>query len=321
MYSKEQVREELPEVSKEKFDDIVLSRVLGANAHSKIIGEIMIDIANHPKYTGIEILEKIEKVGTFFKETRGQNSRAIYNAINTYTRGFKDLKGKEEKRIREFVIDQILSFEKNAKEDLNNIVSFSTNLCEQMDSIMIFDYSSTVDAFVKRLPNKMHIYIPESRALDGGRPFVKNAVNAGHHVHFIPDTTMLSALKKCQAAFMGAETIYPDGTVFNTIGSDILAILCEYLKKPLYVLTPLIKVDIRPLHGYVRLSPMPFDYGNRLASAWEQGLKEKVDFKGFKLLEIPSNQISGYITEKGILSQSSLYLEIKEYMKEMEETI
>ena len=87
------------------------------------------------------------------------------------------------------------------------------------------------------------IYICESRALDGGRPFVKNALASGHHVHFIPDTTMLSAMKKCQAVFIGAETIYPDGTVFNTIGSDIVAMLCGTIHKPLYVLTPLIKLD------------------------------------------------------------------------------
>ena len=92
--------------------------------------------------------------------------------------------------------------------------------------------------------------------------------------------------------------------VFNTIGSDIVAMLCVTIHKPLYVLTPLIKLDMRPLEGYVRCSAMPFDYGERLASHWDEDVRSNVDFSGFKLLEIEAEMIRGYITEKGILPPS-----------------
>ncbi|MEG0744013.1 MAG: initiation factor 2 [Erysipelotrichaceae bacterium] len=318
MYKKEDIRELLPKVAREKFDDIVLSRVLGANAHIKLIGEILIDISNDSFINSDVMLENIGLVANFFKETRGQQSRAIYNAINRFTCGFDKLKLSNKEEIINTVYKQISNYEKFAKEDIDTLVSYGVNLCENMTKIMVFDYSSTVNAFLKVLPANIEIYIPESRALDGGRPFVATAVEAGHIVHFIPDTTMMSALKECQAAFMGAETIYPDGTVFNTIGSDVLSVICEYLKKPLYVLTPLIKVDTRPTKGYVRLSSMPFDYGDRLASHWDSDIRSKVDFSGFKLLEINANKITSFITEKGIIPPASLYYISMEYASNLE---
>lgn len=319
MDSKEEIRELLPKAAVHKFDDIVCSRVLGANAHTRLIQKILLDIVNEESYDGEAVFMRLEKTIVFFKETRGQNSRAIYNAIQIFTKGYKDLKGKSKEEIKHVIEGQIAAYDQKAKEDTETLVTYGVRLCESMDTIMIFDYSSTVDAFVSALPKGRHIYIPESRALDGGRPFVKHAIEAQHDVHFIPDTAMLSAMKNCDAVFMGAETMYPDGTVFNTIGSDIVGVLAQHLKKPLYILSPLIKLDVRPLQGYVRRSAMPFDYGARLASTWEEELRANVDFHGFKLLDIPAEMIRGYITEKGIIPPSGLYTEAKQYAKELEE--
>ena len=320
MYNKEEVRSLLPDSSKPLFDDIVLSRVLGANEHIRLIGEILKEMASH----GIEskkLLVDIKVVATFFKQTRGQNSRAIYHAIMMYMCNIDDSLYKMPiNEIRIKINENVQGYADKAKEALERLVSFGVHLCETMTSIMIFDYSSTVDAFVQALPAEITIYIPESRALDGGRPFVKHAVSSGHHVHFIPDTAMLSALLECDAAFMGAESFYPDGRVFNTIGSDMLSVLCQYSKKPLYVLTPMIKVDIRPVYGYVRLSPMPFDYQQRLAAHWDNSLSDKVDFHGFKLLEIKAEYISAFITELGVLPSGAIFHYAMEYAKTIEET-
>ena len=64
---------------------------------------------------------------------------------------------------------------------------------------------------------------------------------------------------------------------------------------------------------------MPFDYGERLASHWDEDVRSNVDFSGFKLLEIEAEMIRGYITEKGILPPSGLYVEARAYAKELEE--
>lgn len=316
--NKEEMRQLLNDQAVRLFDDIVNSRVLGANNHIRMIGEIMILTAREASETGEGILDKVKKTADFFMETRGQQSRAIYNAIRYYIRELPELSGCEETVIRERIVKRIRSYESEAEKDMETLVSCGVHIAENMDTIMIFDYSSTVDRFVAGLERRRTIYIPESRALDGGRPFVKTALEAGHEVRFIPDTTMLVALKTCQAAFMGAETIYPDGTVFNTVGSDILAILCRQIGIPLYVLTPMIKVDTRPVYGYIRLSPMPFDYGPRLAGTWDAEVRDRVDFKGIKLLEIAPELIRALITEKGIIPPSAFFHEAMEYARSLE---
>ena len=118
---------------------------------------------------------------------------------------------------------------------------------------------------------------------------------------------MLLALNKCQAAFIGAETIYPDGSIFNTVGADILGILCKEINVPLYVISPLIKTDIRNIYGITKEAPMPYDYSVRLADRWSEKEKEGVDFKGIKLVKIDKKYITGIITEQGIIPSYAFY--------------
>lgn len=64
---------------------------------------------------------------------------------------------------------------------------------------------------------------------------------------------------------------------------------------------------------------MPFDYGPRLAGAWDMEAKELVDFRGIKLLEIAPEYIRSLITEKGIIPSSAFFHEAMEYARFLEE--
>ena len=145
------------------------------------------------------------------------------------------------------------------------------------------------------------------------RDSLKGATVQDRHVRFIPDTCMLDELRSCGAAFIGAETIYADGTTFNTIGSDILAVLCHHLRKPLYVLTPLLKLDLRAVRGTRRLRPMEFDYHRRLGDVIEPELAERVDCGGIKLVSIPGNLIEAIICERGVIPPAGLFPLALEY--------
>lgn len=304
MQDKEEIRNKLSHQSLVKFDDITNSRVLGANCHIRLIGEIMLESSERTDLSVDERLDLVQKVATFFEETRGQQSRAIYNAIVQMVSHDESLPNVERMQL---IRKQIQMYEIKAAENLNTLLEYACHISENMNSMMVFDYSSTVNEFIKKLDRKREIYVPESRALDGGKPYLSAAVEGGHDVHFIADTTMFVAMRKCQAVFMGAETIYPDGTVFNTIGSDIVAILCDYLKIPLYVLSPLVKVDTRPVQGFIRCSPMPFNYEQRLTKGWNEHEKAGIDFKGFKLLEIEPKLIKAIICEQGIIPTSAFF--------------
>lgn len=321
MIDKEYARSQLSGQAMELFDDITFSRVLGASKHTEMIGQMLLSIVDNAREDSVDTVKRLRTVAGYFKETRGQNSRAIYNAINIMTEGLGKMDAWPVEQIREKMHSQIERYQSGARENTHLAVEYAAALCQPMDSIMIFDYSSTVDAFVKALKHAMTVYIPESRALNGGKPFVKGAIEAGHRVRFIPDTTMMEALRSCQAAFMGAETLYPDGSVFNTIGSDMLAVVARELGVPLYTISPLVKVDTRPVQGYVRLAPMPYDYGQRLAGDWAPEIRDAVDFTGIKLVKIPPQFISGIISEAGIIPACSFYDTAMQYSRTLERRV
>lgn len=297
----------LPQESQHLFADIVHSRVLGATTHIDMIGKMLVSVACDPSIDADDMVSRLTDVADYFRSTRGQQSRAIHNAINIMTPTLEQLKGLDRDSVKELLRARVSVYSTYARESVARIVEYGKQLTANLDSLLVFDYSSVVNAFLEGIESETKVYIPESRALDGGRPFVPACVRAKHRTHFVPDTAMLHVLKRCQAAFIGAETFFPDGTVFNTIGSDILAVLCRHVDIPLYVLTPMIKADIRPVYGYVRTSPMPYDFSRRLAAHWPEEDRAAVDFTGIKLLTVQPEFIKAYITEQGIIPTPALY--------------
>lgn len=317
MIQQEEARRALPNSTVGYFDDIVFSRVLGAGKQTKLICKMLASIYADEADELAEAKKKAALVIDYFKATRGQNSRAIYNALNEIdTEVTKRLNSDPPNR--QAAIEWIEKYEQLLAVNTAQAAEYAATLCEPMETIMIFDYSSTVNEFVVRLKSKKTIIIPESRALDGGRPFLKDAVKAGHNVRFIPDTTMLVALKSTQAVFIGAETIYPDGSVFNTVGADILAVLCHEYKIPFYVISPLIKTDVRNAYGYTKLAPMEFDYSVRLAKDWSDQQKQGIDFHGIKLVKIEAGYITALITENGIIPAYAFYPTALAYNERLE---
>ena len=193
-------------------------------------------------------------------------------------------------------------------------------LAEPMSRIFVYDYSSTVEKFLRSLQknNKPYeIYIAESRVIDGGKPFVRACLESGYKIKFIPEASMMYYLKDCDGAFMGAETFYPDGTGFNTTGSDIVGLICDYYKIPLYFLTPLIKVDIRPLTGG-RKNLVYKDLHEKLSYNWEKDLDtENINFVTPELLGVDPKFIRAFVTEKGVVPAGSMYELSVQYSKEL----
>lgn len=303
----ENIRNFIPKDTVRLFDDIVSGKVLGASNHIKMIGEMLKSISNNEKDNQI-CFNNIEKLAKYFKDTRGKSSYAIVSALNLMTKSLKYGKDNIQNNIKEDIQNYFHQSEAASKK----VVEYSVRLAKDMKTIMIFDYSSTVEKFISNLSNKIKIYIPESRVIDGGKPFVSAAVNCGHYVHFIADAAMLSVLHNIDAVFIGAETFYPSGSTFNTIGSDMLAEICKLHYVPYYVLTPLIKVDMRVINGIFK-EPITTNLKNRLCNNLDENIKEKIDFSSLELVEIKSEYITAFVTEEGIFSPQSMYAISKEF--------
>jgi ribose 1,5-bisphosphate isomerase len=303
---KNQVRERLPESCRQHFDDITEGRVLGASRHIRMIGDMMLAIAQG---ASAHKLEDCAALAEYFKASRGQASYAFVLAMGLLTQGFASQGGVNARPTIETAVE---GYFKQAEENMRKVVKYSCALAKTMNTLLVFDYSSTVERFVLALREPRTVFVPESRAINGGRPFIEKFAQAGHRVRFIPDAAMLTVLPQVDAAFMGAETYYPDGTVFNTVGSDILGELCRLCRVPYYALTPLIKIDMRAANGILK-GRVEADLGGRLAADWPPALRGAVDFRCVELVGVAPRLSTALVTEAGILPSSAVYAVAKKF--------
>lgn len=307
------IRKLLPKSVQEPFDGIVGQRILGASAHIALIGDMIEAIARQgtqlDRPAG-ETVADIKRVAQFFVETRGKASRAVRNAILLMIHGIDECSGLSAREAEKRIVSAKDDYAQGAARATELCVSYAVELASDMERIFVFDYSSTVDRFLARLTQEGRrrvIVIPESRVIDGGRPFVKTCVEAGHRVRFVPDAAMLDALRGCDAAFMGAETFFPDGTGFNTLGSDVVGVLCEHLGVPLYFITPLVKLDTRPVYGKSK-QVVYDDLTEKLSSSWEDDVDvDDIDFVVPELVGVPAHQIKAFITERGVIPSGQMF--------------
>lgn len=79
------------------------------------------------------------------------------------------------------------------------------------------------------------------------------------------------------------------------------------MRVPLYVLTPLMKLDMRPLRGFVRrLVNNNTREKMKTAGFTEQEL-EQVDFDCPELLPVGADMIRAFITEQGVIPAQSMF--------------
>lgn len=294
----------LSEKQREAFDDIAHGKILGASTHIKMILDMFEDISQNNIYSTKEKTEDIRELSSYFKFTRGNSSYAIVNALERI-----------EKKIFEY--ENMVSFEAHVKnviaeylkqsyDDMEVIFELTDRVLKQSDTIMLYDYSSTVEKAICRIKRALTVIIPESRTIDGGKLFVKAILKTDHKIRFIADAAMLSVLKEVDAVLIGAETYYPDGTAFNTVGADILAELCCSREIPYYVLTPTLKCDHRSVQGISKPAVCK-DLRKKMTHNWDFD-STAVDFNSVVLVPIYAKYITAYINEYGIIPPDSLVM-------------
>ncbi len=302
------VRSALPPGARGAFDDIVEYRVLGASKHIAMIGEMFGAIAADGVKSGqsaAEMLERVSLVAEYFTETRGKASSAVANAIIDMTRGMDAWRSLDTKEASKNIAEALSRFSENARASIEKILGYMANVTRGMSAIMAFDYSSTIARFLEK-GQVGKVFIPESRTINGGRNYVEACMKSSSGIHFIPDAAMLYYLRECDAAFIGAETFYPDGTAFNTTGSDILGLACADLNIPLYVPTTLNKLDWQGAYGTIKEPVMQDLRGEMLLKLGGLDVS-RVDFITPELLPVPPKHITAYITEQGIIPSAQMY--------------
>lgn len=306
----------LPENSARTIHSIETGEILGASLTIRLINEVFCQYADaNIKKSGAELAADIQVWAKYLIATRGALSPAVGNAIHLLLKGLDKAAQGSGEEVRQFIHRQTQAYNRQSLERVNKIAQFGANLLAQAESVMAYDYSSSVTAVLIKaaeMGKKLHVYIPESRALDGGKPIVRDILNCGHRITFTVDVAMGQELKKCDAVLVGVESLTIDGGFWTTVGTGSLAILAAYHRVPFYVPTELIKLDLRSIEGIhrqVTRTKLPM-----LSLQGLEPLPADLLIECDDLEYTPRELITAYITEKGILPPSAIASSVEELL-------
>lgn len=292
------------------FHQIEQHELLGAGNHLKVIGDMLIDIADHSVASNIPVDTAVQYVlefANYYIKSRGAASRAVYNGIREMVIGIDNVNIGDTAALKMAICNNVGAFGQNTAVNLDKILAYTKNELRPYKHILLFDYSSTVEKSILALTEngeELSLYIAESAAIDGGRPYFKLSEEENITIHFFPDAAIYYQMQKCDCALMGAETFYGDGTGFNTIGSDMVGVLCEHLNKPLYFITPMNKLDNRRTQG-IRKEIVHVDYKSKYKNATQ--LNDSFNTIIPELIGVDPKHIYAFISEEGVIPSGQMF--------------
>ena len=314
-----------PEAVKD-FDDMYYCRVLGAGNNIRLIGKMYADLSATAKkscWKASELIDRVEVINEYFIKKRGASSYAIIAAIRIMTGRIGGMRSSKLESVCDALDNAYKSYTSVSDVWNQKIRDNLWNVICHMEKVLLFDYSSTVNAVMevaREHGKQLEVFIPEIRILDGGHGYVRNGVQMGHKVYYFPDAGIAQFVERADAAFIGAETILPNGSVANTVGSDVTAISCQYYRKPLYVPTQLIKLDPRGFDGFERRG-LNEDASSYFGLQLEKELRDAADMSLLGLVTIPAQLVTAFVTEEGVVPANSMYQVARAYMDRMEKIL
>lgn len=284
----------------EAFDALVEGRALGASSNIRSIILFTEEILKNG-FSLDEMKAVLSAMFEYFDALRGDSSIAVRNAIENLRTGVDRYSSIEE--LRTGCSENCKRVAQKIKSDNDKIIAAAVEVLKGAKRLFLFDYSSTVDAIASALftlDPTMELEVAESRILNGGVPFVKSAIERGQKVNFITDAAMAGTVKESDAVLIGAETIYKEGSVINTPGSELAAFCAQRANVNFYVATSYLKYDKRGQKMFKKKDII--DSFDRILSPLLKEGQALVTYKSHGYALVPSDCITGYFTEKGYIA-------------------
>tara|TARA_B100000085_G_scaffold127489_1_gene116060 strand:- start:54 stop:983 length:930 start_codon:yes stop_codon:yes gene_type:complete len=199
------------------------------------------------------------------------------------------------------------------------IIETGAELIQDGDTIMTHCHSSVSSAIIVKAfkdGKNINAICTETRPRYQGRKTAEELVSAGIPTVQVVDSAMRWVLRKksIDKIIIGLDAITSEGTIFNKIGSRLLALAAKESDIPLYVAGSLLKYDTGTLlGGRTEIEMRDID---EITSDW------KTIPKGLKFLNpsfetVSRDLIGALITEKGIFPPEIVSAVVKDTYKWM----
>ncbi len=158
------------------------------------------------------------------------------------------------------------------------------------DTLITLTYSSAVIEVLSRLRPR-HVIVSESRPLHEGLRTARALAGQGISLTLITEAQMALFVRESEAVVVGADSVRPDGSFVNKVGTHLLALAARAEKVPLYVLADTLKVAAPS-------QPQRFavEEGERREVTRERWLEVRNVY--FEVT--PARLVTAYVTEEGL---------------------
>ncbi|MFH1751492.1 MAG: S-methyl-5-thioribose-1-phosphate isomerase [archaeon] len=200
---------------------------------------------------------------------------------------------------KSMVLKELLEFKKKDLQAKELITKFGAELIQKNNVILTHCHSHRVEDILIKAHNqrkKFKVYCTETRPFFQGRITARNLVKAGLNVTLIVDNTTNSIMKEADIFLTGADAITSTGNLINKIGTSLHSLSAKKNNTKHFTACTLSKFDPITLLGLQE----PIEERN-LKEVWDKPPKKLKIFNPV-FDETPNHQITGYITEEGILS-------------------
>jgi len=300
--------ESVPAVIQQAIDDIVSIKVQGA---TNVALSTFITVGEWAKETDItDYSEFRDKLGQYMSmlanarpnEPLAKNGiRYVENQLALQYQGLKDVKS-----AAKAVVDLANQYIKLLEDSKKEIVKHGVELCKHADVVFTHCHSSTAEAIIAGINNdhKIRAVNTETRPLYQGRITSKNLIKAGVETimivdsaasYFIADDSFLPV----DVVFLGADQISVTGDALNKIGSFSMGLSAYYASKPLYVVTPSLKLDLSTIYNPIKIEL------RKDSEVWPEAPKE-LDIINPAFDMVPHQFITGFITEFGLIKPEEI---------------
>ncbi len=173
------------------------------------------------------------------------------------------------------------------------------------DGMLVFTHchSSTVTRMLAKAKadgKNFSVICTETRPAFQGRITAREMIKLDIQTLFIVDSAARSYMGDVDLVVVGADAISSEGNVVNKIGTSSIAVLANEARKPLYVVSELLKFDPATLFGeYEGIEQ------RTPSEVWKEA-PEKLSVRNPAFDVTPSRYIHGIICEEGIIAPQSI---------------
>lgn len=298
----------VPEVIQKTIDDIASIKIQGA---TNVALSTFITIGEWARETDITDMDQFrDKLGYYLNllanarpnEPLAKNGvRYIQNQLALQYPGVKEVPS-----AAKAVVTLADSYVKLLEDSKKEIVKHGVQLCKFANVVFTHCHSSTAEAIISGIikDHKIKAINTETRPLYQGRITSKNLIKEGVETimivdsaasYFIADESFLPV----NVVFLGADQVSINGDAMNKIGSFSMGLSAYFASKPLYIVTPSLKLDLATIYNPIKIELRKDE------EIWPEA-PEGLEIINPAFDVVPHQFITGYITEFGLVKPEDM---------------